>query len=273
MESPFDRKNKLAALIDRLALRAALFALCTGYFILLWNNLPLGLAAGGSVFILLLLTLALFERSTLERRDRLLRERVGGAIALDELLLMPGENACEAACALLADALNAAPLGGAQMRCEGETWLVRCAQCLPGGAASDGDVLAAHRARTQAGADKCLLASLGGFSPQAIRTAEWMDPPVRLVPGRQLALLAGRLHPATDEEIAQHARRRRIPFSWRRIRALALSPGKLRRHLLCAFLLLLLYFWLDSPIALLSAALSFLLALLCHRENRRRFRL
>ena len=144
---------------------------------------------------------------------------------------------------------------------------------MQGSSASEGDVLAAHRARVEANADKCALVSTGGFSPAATRAAEWMDPPVRLISGRQLALMAGRLHPATDEEIAAHARRARVPFSFSRIRALALSPAKLPRYLLCAFLLLLLYLAGGSMLALLPCLLAFTLALLCRQENRRAFRL
>ena len=118
-----------------------------------------------------------------------------------------------------------------------------------------------------------MLVSTGGFTPAAVRASEWVDPPVRLVAGRQLALLAGRLHPATDAEIARYAHRRRTPFSWRRIRALALAPSKLPRYLLCSFLLLIFYFFYGSPVILFSCLLAYVLALLCDRENRRLFRL
>lgn len=273
MQTPFDTKNKLAARIDRLALRAALFLLCGGYFFFLWRSLPLSLAAGTALFILLLLSLSLFERSTLERRDRLLRERIGGVIALDRLLLLPGSQAAQEVCRILACAAGTETISSCLLQHDNETFLVRMVQCMPGSNASEGDVLSAHRARLEAGADRCVLASLGGFTPAATRAAEWTDPPIRLLPGRQLALLAGRLHPATDEEIARHARQRRVPFSWERIRALALAPAKLRRHLCCAGLLLLFYLFTKSLIALICALLSFCLAILCHRENVRTFRL
>ncbi len=273
MQSPFDLKNRFAAAADRLAARLALLALCVAYFFLLWRRGLPSLMAGGALFALFALSLALLERRTLGRRDRLLRERLGGMIALDELLLLPAAQACEAVCRLLCDALDAEALGGARMRYAGETWLVRVSQCLSGSRVGEGDVLSAHRARVESGAQRCALASTGGFTPDAVRAAEWVDPPVRLIPGRQLALLAGRQHPASDEEIARHARRRRTPFSWARIRALALSPAKLPRYLLCAFLLLMLYFFCDSPFVLASCLLSYVLALLCDRENRRRFTL
>lgn len=271
MMSPFDLKNRLATTLDRLALRALMLALCVLYFFLLWRSGLASVLAGGALFFLFALSLSLLERRTLGRRDRLLRERIGGMIALDELLMMPGGEACERVCSLLCGALGAQPLGGARMRYAGESWLVRCAQCLQGASSGEGDVLSAHRARVEAGADRCALASTGGFTPAAVRAAEWVDPPVRLIAGRQLALLAGQQHPASDEEIARYVRRRRTPFSWRRIRALALSPAKLPRYLLCAFLLLMAYFFSGSPALLAPCLLSYVLALLCDRENRRRF--
>lgn len=273
MMSPFDRKNKIAAALDRLALHALLLLLCVGYFFFLWRSGTASLLAGGALFALVCLTFMLLERRTLARRERMLRERVGGMIALQELILLPSGRACETVRTLLCDTLGADALDGSRMRYENETWLVRCAQCLQGSSASEGDVLCAHRARIEQNADKCALVSTAGFSPAAVRAAEWMDPPVRLITGRQLAMLFGRLHPATDEEIAQHLSRSKKPFSWQRIRALALAPAKLRRHLLCALLLLLLYFMTKSPWALVACALSFALALLCARENRRSFTL
>ena len=156
MMSPFDRKNKLASCLDRLALRALLFALCVGYFFFLWRSGLPSLLCGGALFLLVLLALMLLERRTLKRRDRMLRERVGGMIALEELIMLPGRAACQRVCDLLCETLSAESLGGAVMRYGGETWLVRCAQCLQGSSASQGDVLSAHRARIEAGADYIL---------------------------------------------------------------------------------------------------------------------
>lgn len=271
--SPFDSKNAVASLLDRLAFSALAFALCTGYFFLLWRSGTLSLAAGGALFMLVMLTALLVERRTLTLRDRMLRERVGGAIALGELLLMPGKAACKSVRDLLCLALGAQPDGDDRMLESGEYWLVRCAQCLQGGSVSESDVLAAHRARIESGCSRCVLAATQRFTPGAVRAAEWMDPPVRLITGRQLAALYGRTHPATDEEIARHAARQKKPFSWRRVRQLALSPVKLRRYLLCAFLLLGFYCASGSGAALFSSLLAFALSLLCARENRRRFTL
>jgi len=273
MTSPFDRKNALASALDRLALRTLILALCIAYFFFLWESGAASLIAGAALFTLICLTILLFERRTLHVRDRMLRERVGGMIALDELIMLPSGAASQQVCQLLCETLDARHLDTSLMRYGGETWLVRLAQCLPGSAASQGDVLSAHRARIECGADKVALACTASFSPEATRAAEWADPPVRLIPGRQLALLFGKMHPAEDADIARHLARQKKPFSWARIKALALSSGKLRRYLLCAFLLLMLYFATDALVPLISCLLSFLLAILCARENRRRFTL
>lgn len=273
ISSPFDRKNKVAAALDRFALRVLLLFVCTAYFFFLFRRSLPSLMAGFSLFVLVMLLLLLLERRTLCRRDRVLRERVSGAIVLDSLLMQPNAAASEQVCSLLCDAFGAKRLAACCMNYENETWLVRLVQLPQNASVSMGDVLSAHRARIENGADKCALAATSGFSPDAVRASEWTDPPVRLISGRQLALLHGRLHPASDEDIAAHLARQKKPFSWARIRALALSPAKLRRHLLCALLLLALYGFTHSLAALLSSLLSFFLAALCARESKRSFHL
>lgn len=273
MISPFERKNALASALDRLALRALLLVLCVTYFAFLWQRGILSLIAGGALFMLVSLTIILIEKRTISARERMLRERIGGMIALDELIMQPSAIACNRVCMLLCNTLDGEKLEGCIMRYAGETWLVRLAQCLPGTSASQSDVLSAHRARIECSTDKVALACTAAFSPEATRAAEWADPPVRLISGRQLALLFGKLHPATDEDIARHQARQKKPFSWQRIKALALSASKLRRYLLCSFLLLMLYFATASLASLLSCLLSFVLAILCDRENKRRFTL
>ena len=272
MTSPFDSKNRVATALDRLALRALLFVLSVGYFFMLWHSSPLSLLAGSALFALAMLTLLLLERRTLARRDHALRVRVGGAIALEELMLLPAAEAENRVCALLAEALGGSAQGPVLSYAD-KTYLVRCAQTLPGSSVGEGDVLSAHRARAAANIELCILAGTGGFSPAAQRAAEWMEPPIRLVAGRQLALLFGQQHPATDAEIARRARRQRTPFSRVRIRALALAPAKQGRYLLVAFLLTMMYLLLRSTLSLAFALISFVLAMLCARENQKAFRL
>ena len=273
MQSPFDSKNRLAAALDRIALAALLLIASTAYFFFLWRSGVPSLIAGFALFALLALSFSLIERRTLHKRELLLRIRLGGTIFLEDLLLLPAGKAQEKVLRLLCQALSAEECGSGLMRYEGETWLVRCVQCMSGTSVGAGDVLAAHRARIESGAERCALACTTGFTAEAIRCAEWVDPPIRLIPGRQLSSVAGRLSPATDADIAERARRRKKPFSRARIRALAFSPAKTKRYLLCSFLLMLLYFASGSGASLVFMLASFLLAVFCHRENSRNFRL
>ena len=179
MMSPFDSKNRVATALDRLALRALLFLLSVGYFFALWHSGAPSLLAGSALFALAMLTLLLLERRTLARRDRALRVRVGGAIALEELMLLPAAEAEGRVCLLLAETLGGAAQGSV-LSYAGKTYLVRCAQTLPGSAAGEGDVLAAHRAKAASGAELCILAGTGGFSPAARRAAA--SPPGAFAP-------------------------------------------------------------------------------------------
>ena len=108
--SPFDSKNRVATALDRLALRVLLFLLSVGYFFALWHSGAPSLLAGSALFALAMLTLLLLERRTLARRDRALRVRVGGAIALEELMLLPAAEAEGRVCLMLAETLGGAGL-------------------------------------------------------------------------------------------------------------------------------------------------------------------
>ena len=272
MQSPFEVKNRLAARLDRLALWLVILISCILYFLLLFRRTVPGMIAGLALFTLIRLTALLFERSTLTKRDRLLRERIGGTIALTDLILMPDSEAQESVCRLLCAALHAEKLSSAAMRYAGEVWLVRLSQKLPGSSIGEGDVLSAHRAMQQAGAERVVLLSTGNVSPSAVRAAEWVDPPVRLVSGAQLSALFGRLHPATDEDIARHIRRQKKPFSFSRMRLVALTPAKQKKYLLVSFLLLVFYLMTGAAMCLFSCLLAFLLALFCQKENSRDIR-
>ena len=118
MTSPFDSKNHIATALDRLALRLLLFMLCVFYFFYLWHSGVSSLIAGSALFLLVLLFILLLERRTLTTRDHALRVRIGGAIALEELLVLPSEQAAQSICTMLCESLGAKPLGSAKLLLE-----------------------------------------------------------------------------------------------------------------------------------------------------------
>lgn len=272
LQSPFEQKNQMAEWVDALALRLLLLLLSVGYFLLLWQRILPGLAAGTALFLLVLLTILLAQHKTQDTRKRLQRERITGEIAIEELLLMPGSLACEKVCDLLCALLGAQKLDSTTIRAGNETLHIRLAQIIPGSVCGAGEILAVHRACGESTAERCILACTGEFSAEAVRFAQWVSPPVTLLPAKRLAAFFGKLHPATDEEIGQYMRRHRQPFTRSRIKELAFSPQKTRRYMLCAFLLLLVYLVFDLLSALLSCLLAFALGIVCYNENRNTFK-
>lgn len=188
-------------------------------------------------------------------------------------MLLPAAQAEKRVCALLAQTLG----GNARdsvLTYANKTYLVRCAP-NPVRLFRRRGRCAGRAPRPDCLRNGILHSSLNRrlFPHPAQRAAEWMEPPIRLIAGRQLALLFGQQHPATDAEIARRARRQRTPFSRGRIRALALAPAKQGRYLLVAFLLMMLYLLLHSALSLVFALVSFVLAMLCAQENQKAFRL
>lgn len=272
LQSPFDQKNRTAEFVDSIALRLLLFLVSVGYFLLLWRRVLPGIAAGTALFLLLLLSLLLTRQKTQDTQKRMQREKITGEIAMEELLLMPGSLACEKVCDLLCALLGAQKLDSTTIRAENETLHIRLAQIIPGSVCGAGEVLSAHRACGERCADRCILACTGEFSAEAIRFAQWVSPPVTLLPAKRLSAFFEKLHPATDEEIKQYLHRHRQPFTRNRIRELAFSPQKTRRYMLCAFLLLLVYLVFDMLSALFSCLLAFTLGIVCFNENRNTFK-
>ena len=278
MLTPFDEKSPLAHTLDRIALRILLlfFSLVVGLF-LFDRPLP-ALLGGGALYITLLLMLLGWERMHLQKKEAALRRRIGGALGMEALSLMTQPQA-DAACAQLLcqivalESLSPPDGSGVLGRLGQESVLIRCDLKAPDETSGTGSVLAAMRAQKLLGANRVLLCTTTHFSDRAAQLAELADPPVRLVDSAVLAGVYGRLHPATDEQLSALGKRKRSPFSWPRLKMHAFSPGKKRRYLTCAFVLLVLFLLTDRLYYLLPSLLCYLLALGAHRSAQSAFRL
>lgn len=278
MLTPFDEKSPLAHTLDRIALRILLlfFSLFLGLF-LFERPLP-ALLGGGALYITLLLMLLCWERMHLQKKEAALRRRIGGALGIEALSLMTQPQA-DAACAQLLShiaaltSLSPTNASGVLGRLGNERVLIRCDLKAPDETSGSGSVLAALRAQKTVRADRAIVCTTTHFSDRAAQLAEQADPPVRLVDSAVLAGVYGRLHPATDEQLTALGKRKRSPFSWPRLQILAFSPGKKRRYLICAFVLLVLFLLTDRLYYLLPSLLCYLLALGAHRSAQSAFRL
>lgn len=277
MLTPFDEKSPLAHTLDRLAFRIALLvvSLMLGYLLYL-RPIP-AFIGGSALYIVLLLSLFSVQRMHLRRKESALRQRLGGALALESLCLMEPAQAHAACVQILAQLSELSPekntADGALCRRDEKLLLIRCVLDAPGDATGCSAVLSALRARISAQADRVILCTTSHFDTRAISLAAQYDEEIRLIDAGLLRSVCGKMHPATDAQLAALSKRKRSPFSWPRLKIHIFSPGKEKRYLGYAFIMLILYLWTNRLYYLFPALLCFLLSLGAHRAARRPFRL
>lgn len=206
-------RSRLAEGLDGLGLRAVLMLLGVGWFTFLWGlNLP-SVLAGIALGTLMHLTFLLYRRSTLARRERSLRVRLGGEMLLEDLLYMEAPEAHEKAAALLMGRWPLTPLKttpeGTLCRQGTETLLVICLRMTEEAALSAGHLADSQRALRKTGADRAVLCVLGKTPPRVAARADELPQPVRVIRRDTLLTLAGLHAPATDAQLVALGERRR----------------------------------------------------------------
>lgn len=277
MLTPLDEKTTLARRIDRIVFKLTLliFSLGIGLYFYL-RPLP-ALIGGTALYIVLLIMLVYWDRMSLKHKEAALRSRIGGALAIEALSLLPQDEA-DAACADLLSHLSslailATDANGTMCRYNNQAVLIRCDVQAPGDLSSCRAVLYAQRACIAAQAERVVLCTTTHFDARAQQLAEQISPPIRLIDSAVLSGVCGRLHPATDEQLAALGKRKRSPFSWPRLKIHVFASGKKRRYLTYAFALLILFLLTDRLYYLIPALLCYLLALGTHRSAKQPFRL
>ncbi len=274
MLAPFEEKSRLGASLDRLGVRLLVLLVCFLWFFRLWGQFVPALMAGISLGILVMYTMSLGGKRALMRRESALRRRIGGTIALESLLLCPATDAARQATAWLGSiyALDTARACSSGILAEyhGQTLLIQCLQTHPRHASGANAILSAQRALLALPeAQRGVLCAIGRFDAEATALAESLDPPLRLIDGDALAAIAGRLAPATDQQLAALGQKKRKPFSWASLRRHVFAPRKTRRYVLYGTGLMVCYILTDALYYLLPAGLCLLLAMLSQRRGDR----
>ena len=278
MMTPFEQKSRLGNAVDRLAMRLLVLALCFLWFYRLWGMAAPAALAGGALCALLWRTLGLWQHRALARKAAALRAHIGGTLALEGLLIVQPIQAARQAADWLASRHDLRVLGeageGVLLRYGEETLYLLCLQGHPQQRTDAGAVLAAGRARLAVPeADRCVLCSPGAFTQEAQDTADSLEPPVRLIDGGMLRALAGRLAPASDEQLAAMGRRQRKPFAWASLRQAVFSPKKTRRYAAYGTGLLAFFILTNQVYYLLPSGLCWMLAIWSQRGKYRPQRL
>ena len=260
------RRNRLAALADGLGALAAIYAGAALWFVWLWGLGAPALLAGAALGTLLAMARACLRSRLLHRRERALRSRLGAELLLEELLLAEAQEAHRRAAELLNArwplAVKRTTAEGALCRYGEEALLIRFLRMPQAGALSEGELLAAQRAARGAGADRCVLCVPGKTPPAILAKAERTVTPIRVIGRGTLMELAGRLHPATDEQlVALGRRKRRVTRGG--VLALVFRRDKARRYFAYGLAMTLMYLLLGVRVYAVAGMVCLTMATLC----------
>ncbi len=266
MEQYF-RRNRLAEVMDGLGVRALIYAAAVMWFVWLWGLTAPALLAGAALGTLGQLARTRLRRRTVARREKALRSRIGAELMLEDMLLSGVRDAHFRAALLLAErwpiTLQEAGEDGA-LCCQGtERLLVICLRMPPDSELSAGDLAAGQRAVKKCGADRGVLCVLGKASPKMLARAEQTAIPLRIIGRETLLALAGRMAPATDEQLVALGKRRRRPASRGGVLQLIFRRDKAQRYFTYGLTMTLLYVISSMRIYAVPGMVCLTMAVMC----------
>ncbi len=259
-------KTRLGGALDTLGLRLLILICCILWFVFLWGLTLPALLAGAAFSMLVNLAIYLGRKKTVAHRERELRQRIGGELALEALPLSPPRQAhFQAALWLtLAHPLRLERITDEGVLCllNDELVLVRCLNRHASLPVTAQDIIDAQRATITHKATRCVLCTASPLQSAAQGALGNASPPVKIVGKDRLIRLAGAAAPVTDEQlIALGARKKRhvgLDVWLNHI----LAPHRTRRYLLYGIGLLLLYYITRLPYYPVPAVLCLCLSLL-----------
>lgn len=260
------RRNRLSEALDALGMAALLYALAAGWFIWLWGLTLPSLLAGAALGTLFWLVRSQWRKRTVHRREKALRNRLGGELLLETMLLAEAKEAHFHAAVLLAEKwpllMRSVKEEGVLCRQGDEMLLVQCLRMPADSELSVGDLLNAQRAVKRLQADRAVLCVLGKVSPKIAARAEEAAVPLRLIRRETLLSLAGQYAPATDEQLVELGKRRRPAESGHMLR-LIFRADKARRYHLYGLGMLVIYVLTGARLYAIPGMACLIMAVMC----------
>ena len=235
--------SRLGEAMDALGFSLAVLAGCVGWFVALWGLRLPALTAGAALYILVLLIRRKSRDGRLMRREKRLRARIGGEMALERLLTAQPDRAHFEMAMLLSMRYPLALLRsgeeGVVCSFKGELLLVSFFQMPAGSQISAENVLRLQRETRRQRAQRGVLCAPCAISAEARRQAAG-EIPVTFLSRDTLISLFGGANPATDAQLVALGRRRRAqkPKGWLRW---VLDPRRAARYGFYGLLLLGMY--------------------------------
>ena len=259
--------------MDRIGGHILVFLLSVGWFVFLWGLCLPALTAGLALYCLLIIIIKKARDGRLIRREKQLRIRIGGEMALERLLTAdPARAHFEIALLLsLSHPLSMLKTTDEGMICtlRGEQLLISLAQCPFSSRITPEHVLALQRLVRARRSDRGILCAPCAISQEARDQAKG-EIPVTFLSKDMLIQMLGKANPATDAQLVSLGKRKRTRTTCRQWIALMLDPRRFSRYAMYAALLILLYFVTRLPYYAVTGCICLLLAALsrCHREKK-----
>lgn len=239
------QKGAFSAMMNTLGLRLFIALAALVWFIWLWGFSIPSVVAGAALGLLGQMAMTRVRRHFAIQREDAARRRLGGEMALEELLLLPVSQAHRLVAELLAVhyplVLLSSDDDGTLCRLGRETLLVACLPKPADAELSCADITVLQRACRARRADRGVLCLACKASAKTESYAAAGRIAVRILHRDTLLSLLGQAAPATDEQlIALKARRKRLASAGG-IADRLLHPAKARRYMLYGIGLMLLY--------------------------------
>lgn len=254
-------RSRLGSMMDDLGLRSVIALGAMVWFCVLWGIGMPALLAGGALGTLGQMALTRYRLYSVGRREMQLRERLGGEMLLEDMVLSSARQAHMRAAMLLAMKYPLTILSveedGALCRSGGELLMVHCVRRSEGDEATAEDALRVQRACRRHLAERGVLCLPCREGQRLMAAVDKSAVPLRIIPRATLLTLAGRASPATDEQLVALGKRRDRPTPGRQLWATALHRDRAGRYMFYAMALLTIYIltgirWYPLPGLLLA---------------------
>lgn len=234
-------RTHLSEKMDHLGGTLLLLAGSLTCFVLLWGLRLSALLAGGALGVMLIVLRERGRGQRVHRREKQLRQRIGGEMKMEQWLLMLPRRAHFEAALLLQLPVERAEDWGVVCRTQTqEKAVVFCAQMHPSEKLSVRDIAAYQRICLREKAQRGILCAAGDLTQEA-RSQALLPPEVKIVGYARMIALAGALWPATDEQLVALGRRKHQGQIEKALLHTVLASGREQKYLLYGLLLCMLY--------------------------------
>ncbi|MBE5782477.1 MAG: hypothetical protein E7329_04070 [Clostridiales bacterium] len=261
------QRSRLGEAMDALGFRFLALILSLGWFILLWGVRLPAIAAGLSLFCLIMLLERKTRDARLRRKESRLRIQLGGEMLLEKLLMEPPAKAHFEAAAIFSAAyplqLLQAGKEGVLCRLRNEPVLFSFFQSPSSAQADAAKALFFQRSAKERGAARLILCVPCKISTDAYRQGKG-EIPITFLDRDTLITHFGAASPATDAQLVALGKRKRVHAPATQWLRLIFSRARAKRYILYGILLLALYLLTHLLYYGLPALFCFFLAAGCH---------